>query len=120
MPAVRAAAPEAVIVADGFSCRHQIKDGSGRDAVHVAVLLARRFGSMAALAAADTLGMSIGLESHGPSRVSDTGGLGAGRLATGDALAMIVPLSDLGVIGIVFVVLLILELTGVIDIFKKI
>jgi hypothetical protein len=41
LPAVRAAAPEAVIIADGFSCRHQIKDGSGRDAVHVAVLLAR-------------------------------------------------------------------------------
>lgn len=40
LPAVRAAAPEAPIVADGFSCRHQIKDGSGRDAVHVAVLLA--------------------------------------------------------------------------------
>ncbi len=41
LPAVRAAAPDAPIVADGFSCRHQIKDGSGRDAVHVAVLLAR-------------------------------------------------------------------------------
>lgn len=41
LPAVRAAAPDAVIVADGFSCRHQIKDGSGRDAVHVAVLLQR-------------------------------------------------------------------------------
>ena len=41
LPAVRAAAPDAPIVADGFSCRHQIKDGSGRDAMHVAVLLAR-------------------------------------------------------------------------------
>ena len=41
LPAVRAAAPDALIVADGFSCRHQIKDGSGRDAMHVAVLLAR-------------------------------------------------------------------------------
>ena len=41
LPAVRAAAPDAPIVAEGFSCRHQIKDGSGRDAVHVAVLLAR-------------------------------------------------------------------------------
>jgi hypothetical protein len=41
LPAVRAAAPDAPIIADGFSCRHQIKDGSGRDAVHVAVLLAR-------------------------------------------------------------------------------
>lgn len=41
LPAVRAAAPEAPIIADGFSCRHQIKDGSGREAMHVAVLLAR-------------------------------------------------------------------------------
>ncbi|PKO86142.1 MAG: ferredoxin, partial [Betaproteobacteria bacterium HGW-Betaproteobacteria-12] len=39
LPAVRAAAEDAPIIADGFSCRHQIKDGTGRDAVHVAVLL---------------------------------------------------------------------------------
>lgn len=41
LPAVRAAPADATIVADGFSCRHQIRDGSGREAVHVAVLLAR-------------------------------------------------------------------------------
>ncbi|TXI75278.1 MAG: (Fe-S)-binding protein [Dechloromonas sp.] len=41
LPAVRAAAPEATIVANGFSCRHQIADGSGRQAEHLAVLLAR-------------------------------------------------------------------------------
>jgi len=41
LPAVRAAAPETLIVADGFSCRHQIADGSGRQAIHVAVLLQR-------------------------------------------------------------------------------
>ena len=41
LPAVRAAPAEATIVADGFSCRHQIKDGTGRDAIHVAVLLQR-------------------------------------------------------------------------------
>ena len=41
LPAVRAAAEDATIIADGFSCRHQIKDGTGRDAVHVAVLLDR-------------------------------------------------------------------------------
>jgi FAD/FMN-containing dehydrogenase/Fe-S oxidoreductase len=34
LPAVRAAAPEHVIVADGTSCRHQIADLSGREAVH--------------------------------------------------------------------------------------
>jgi len=41
LPAVRAAPTDAPIVADGFSCRHQIRDGSGREAVHVAVLLAQ-------------------------------------------------------------------------------
>ena len=36
LPAVRAAAADALIVADGTSCRHQIADGAQRDAVHVA------------------------------------------------------------------------------------
>ncbi|MBW0004826.1 MAG: FAD-binding protein, partial [Hyphomicrobiales bacterium] len=40
LPAVRAAASDAIIVADGTSCRHQIADGSGRKAVHVARVLA--------------------------------------------------------------------------------
>ncbi len=39
LPTVRAAAPDAPIIADGFSCRHQIQDGSGRTPTHVAVLL---------------------------------------------------------------------------------
>ena len=39
LPAVRKAAPTTVIAADGFSCRHQIKDGSGREARHVARIL---------------------------------------------------------------------------------
>ncbi|MCI4680209.1 (Fe-S)-binding protein [Rhodoblastus acidophilus] len=39
LPAARAAKPQDVIVADGFSCRHQILDGAGRKAVHMAVLL---------------------------------------------------------------------------------
>jgi Fe-S oxidoreductase len=34
LPAVRAAAPDALIVADGTSCRHQIADLSGREALH--------------------------------------------------------------------------------------
>ena len=40
LPAVRAAAPDDLVVADGTSCRHQIKDGAGREAVHVARVLA--------------------------------------------------------------------------------
>ena len=40
LPAVRKAPTDALIVADGTSCRHQIKDGSGRNALHVARVLA--------------------------------------------------------------------------------
>ncbi len=39
LPAVRNAVPETLVVADGTSCRHQIHDGSGRQALHVARLL---------------------------------------------------------------------------------
>jgi Fe-S oxidoreductase len=40
LPAIRNAAAATILVADGTSCRHQIKDGSGREAVHVARVLA--------------------------------------------------------------------------------
>ena len=39
LPAVRKAAPETVIAADGFSCRHQIHDGTGRSALHISRIL---------------------------------------------------------------------------------
>lgn len=38
LPAIRQR-PEAIVVADGTSCRHQIADGAAREAVHVARLL---------------------------------------------------------------------------------
>jgi Fe-S oxidoreductase len=38
-PAVRNADADAIVVADGTSCRHQIADGTGRGAIHVARLL---------------------------------------------------------------------------------
>jgi Fe-S oxidoreductase len=40
LPAVRKADADTLIVADGTSCRHQIKDGAGREALHVARVLA--------------------------------------------------------------------------------
>jgi Fe-S oxidoreductase len=40
LPAVRSAGATTVVVADGTSCRTQIGDGGGRQAVHAAVLLA--------------------------------------------------------------------------------
>jgi FAD/FMN-containing dehydrogenase/Fe-S oxidoreductase len=39
LPAVRAADGDTVVVADGTSCRHQIKDGTARGSVHVATVL---------------------------------------------------------------------------------
>ena len=41
LPKVRNAAPDVLLVADGTSCRHQIHDGAGREAVHVARVLQR-------------------------------------------------------------------------------
>jgi FAD/FMN-containing dehydrogenase/Fe-S oxidoreductase len=40
LPAVRAASEDALLVADGFSCREQIGQGAGRRAVHTAEVLA--------------------------------------------------------------------------------
>jgi hypothetical protein len=40
LPAVRCADATTLIVADGTSCRHQIKDGTTREAIHVALVLA--------------------------------------------------------------------------------
>jgi len=40
LPAVNAAAPTTIIVADGFSCREQIHQLSGREGVHFAEVLA--------------------------------------------------------------------------------
>jgi Fe-S oxidoreductase len=41
LPQVRATDPATLIVADGTSCRHQIRDGAQREALHVARVLAR-------------------------------------------------------------------------------
>jgi len=40
LPAVRSASPDTLIVADGFSCREQIEQATGRRAVHLAEVLA--------------------------------------------------------------------------------
>jgi Fe-S oxidoreductase len=41
LPKVRAADDDTLLIADGTSCRHQIADGAGKEAVHVAQVLAR-------------------------------------------------------------------------------
>ncbi len=39
LPAVRRESDDTIIAAAGFSCRHQIKDGAGRTALHPAQVL---------------------------------------------------------------------------------
>jgi Fe-S oxidoreductase len=39
LPAIRKADADAILVADGTSCRHQIHDGANREAVHVVRVL---------------------------------------------------------------------------------
>ena len=39
LPAVRAATSSALMVANGTSCRHQIRDGTGREVLHAARVL---------------------------------------------------------------------------------
>ena len=41
LPAIRKSADDTMLIADGTSCRHQIHDGAGRNALHVARVLAR-------------------------------------------------------------------------------
>ena len=43
-PALRAAAPDDAVIANGFSCRAQIRDGTGRDAKHLVQVLAGLLG----------------------------------------------------------------------------
>jgi len=52
LPAVRKASADTILVADGTSCRHQIRDGTGREAMHVTRVLAA---SLAAAHAQPTL-----------------------------------------------------------------
>src|SRR5206468_12372326 len=45
LPAVRRAPPDAVIVSDGFSCREQIVQATGRQAFHLAEVIHQALGS---------------------------------------------------------------------------
>jgi Fe-S oxidoreductase len=44
LPAVRAAGQDTTIVADGFSCREQVYQGTGRKPLHLAQVIARALG----------------------------------------------------------------------------
>ena len=47
LPVLRQAPREAIVLTNGFSCREQIRDGTGREALHLAQLLKRAHDSEA-------------------------------------------------------------------------
>ena len=63
LPAVRAAAPDTLIVADGFSCREQIVHGTGRRAWHLADVLGAALGDAQAT-------QTIAVDGHRPHRIA--------------------------------------------------
>jgi Fe-S oxidoreductase len=58
LPAVRKADTATLIIADGTSCRHQIRDGAGRSPRHVATVLAM---SMAAAQNSEATGRKVAI-----------------------------------------------------------
>jgi FAD/FMN-containing dehydrogenase/Fe-S oxidoreductase len=46
LPTIRKAPSDSIILANGFSCREQIEQGSGRKTLHIAELLSRSFGGI--------------------------------------------------------------------------
>jgi Fe-S oxidoreductase len=45
LPKIRQAADDVIILANGFSCREQIEQGSSRKTLHIAELLSRTLGA---------------------------------------------------------------------------
>ena len=43
LPAIRSAAPGTAIIADGFSCREQIRQGANQRALHLAEVIKQAF-----------------------------------------------------------------------------
>ncbi len=84
LPAVRKAPPDWLIIADGFSCREQIAQGTGRHALHLAEVLQMAL-EPASQAASDPFPESASVrQREAEVRASmQRAGLGLGALATG-------------------------------------
>ena len=85
LPAVREAAPETLLIADGFSCREQIAQGSERRALHLAEVLQMAL-RQEKLAGRPESGY---VDDYAPSRAANlaAAGVGVGLLA-GSALGL--------------------------------
>jgi Fe-S oxidoreductase len=89
LPAVRSAPRDALVIADGFSCREQIEQGTGRRALHLAEVVAMAL-DRDPVGERVAVGHSTHLELVGDGAGSDTGAVAAlarsGRPVIGAAL----------------------------------
>src|ERR687888_57839 len=75
LPRVREAGANALVLADGFSCRSQIEHGSGRQALHLAEVLQQALGGHRRASAPPAL---EGSRNHRPRRAATAALAGAG------------------------------------------
>jgi Fe-S oxidoreductase len=87
LPAVRAAAPDTLIVANGFSCREQIAQTTGRRALHLAEVLRLGLHGEGA-AASDDEHSTAQTHGNGRARVATAAVVGTGLLLVGAAVLL--------------------------------
>jgi Fe-S oxidoreductase len=84
LPAVREADPETLVIADGFSCREQIADLTGRGGLHIAQVLQ----------------MALRGESEpGPGRLAESGHQALGKWEPEPSMAAVVAVAGLGLLA---------------------
>lgn len=86
LPAVRQASPDSLIIADGFSCREQIAQGTDRQALHLAEVIASALKGEIELDAAYPEAPQVAKKQAELDRSIKRAGLGVAAVAAGAAL----------------------------------
>jgi FAD/FMN-containing dehydrogenase/Fe-S oxidoreductase len=86
LPAVRRTADETLIIADGFSCREQIAQATGRHALHLADVLAMAIGRRRGVTTDGRAAMAASNGAHNHAGALTAALLGAGALAVSATL----------------------------------
>ncbi len=86
LPAVRQASPDSLIIADGFSCREQIAQGTDRQALHLAEVIASALKGEIDVDAAYPEAAQVAKKQAELDRSMKRAGLGVAAVAAGAAL----------------------------------
>jgi Fe-S oxidoreductase len=88
LPKVREAPPDTLIVANGFSCRTQIEQGTGRRALHLAEVISMAMGERSAESDGEAAPMAVGSNGRPNGRATRTATAAAALAAAGAAGAL--------------------------------